>query len=209
MELILKYFPNLTDQQIDQYTQLGALYHEWNDKINVISRKDIDNLYPNHVLHSLCLAKFISFKPETKVLDLGTGGGFPAIPLAIFFPEVTFTAVDGTRKKIKVVQEVADAIGLKNIIPLHARAEEHKEEFEFVVTRAVAAADKLVTWTEKRISLENQRHSLPNGIIALKGGNVKKELEGLSKKSYTETTRLIDLIPEAIFEEKYVLYIQR
>ena len=209
MDLINKYFPDLTPEQIDQYTQLWDLYHEWNQKINVISRKDIDNLYPNHVLHSLCIAKYMSFKPETKVLDLGTGGGFPAIPLAIFFPEVQFTAVDGTRKKITVVQEVADALGLKNIRPIHARAEEHKEKFEFVVTRAVATSDKLVAWTERSIDLDLQRNIMPNGIIALKGGNPKDEIKVLSKKAYTETKSLTAIIPEPCFEEKYILYIQR
>jgi len=209
LELVKKYFPNLSDKQIDQFTQLWDLYQEWNQKINVISRKDIDNLYPNHVLHSLCIAKYMKFLPGTKVLDLGTGGGFPAVPLAIFFPEVKFTAVDGTRKKIKVVQEVSDAIGLKNLFPVHARAEEHKEKFEFVVTRAVATADKLVAWTERSIDFENQRHARPNGIIALKGGRVKTELENLSKKSYTETQPLTEIIPESFFEEKYILYIQR
>lgn len=209
MELILKYFPDLSDQQIDQYTKLWDLYQEWNQKINVISRKDIDNLYPNHVLHSLCIAKFLKFVPTTKVLDLGTGGGFPAIPLAIFFPEVQFTAVDGTRKKITVVQEVADAIGLKNIVPIHTRAEEHKEQFDFVVTRAVATSDKLVSWTERSINLTDHKNILPNGIIALKGGNPKYELKVLSKKAYTETKSLTKIIPEACFEEKYILYIQR
>jgi len=209
VELIHKYFPDLTPDQIAKYEQLYDLYIDWNQKINVISRKDIENLYLNHVLHSLCIAKYITFKPDTKVLDLGTGGGFPAIPLAIFFPDVHFTAVDGTKKKILVVQEVADALGLKNIKPIHARAEEHKEKFEFVVTRAVATADKLVTWTERCIDFDLQRHALPNGIIALKGGSVKEELKGLSKKAYTETKKLTDLIPEERFEEKYILYVQR
>lgn len=209
MELIKKYFPKLTGIQINQYDKLWELYQDWNKKINVISRKDIDNLYINHVLHSLCIAKYIKFLPETKVLDLGTGGGFPAIPLAIMFPEVRFTAVDGTRKKIMVVQEVADALGLSNIKAVHARAEEHKEQFEFVVTRAVATADKLVAWTERSIDFDNQRHAQPNGIIALKGGNVSSETKMLSKKSYTETTPLVSLIPESAYEEKYLLYIQR
>lgn len=209
MELILKYFPDLSDTQIGQYEALWDLYQDWNAKINVISRKDIENLYSNHVLHSLCIAKYINFKPETRVLDLGTGGGFPAIPLAIFFPEVSFTAVDGTRKKIKVVQEVADAIGLENIQPKHQRAEESKEKFEFVVTRAVATADKLVNWTERCIDIDNQRHALPNGIIALKGGSVKTEIKSLPRSAYTESKPLQSLIPEANFEEKYILYIQR
>ena len=209
MDLILKHFPDLTDQQIDQYTQLWDLYQEWNQKINVISRKDIDNLYPHHVLHSLCIAKFITFVPETKVLDLGTGGGFPAIPLAILFPDVHFTAVDGTRKKITVVNEVATALGLKNIRPIHTRAEEHKETFEFVVTRAVATSDKLVAWTERSIDINEHKNILPNGIIALKGGNPKNETKTLSKKAYTETKSLIKIIPEPCFEDKYILYIQR
>lgn len=209
MDLILKYFPQLSDTQIDQYRALWDLYLDWNGKINVISRKDIENLYPNHILHSLCIAKYMEFKPGTKVLDLGTGGGFPAVPLAIFFPEVQFTAVDGTAKKIKVVKAVSEAIGLDNLSAIHARAEEQKDTFEFVVTRAVATADKLVGWTERCIDMDNQRHALPNGIIALKGGNVKTELKNLSKGAYTETKPLIRLINEPFFEEKYILYIQR
>ena len=209
MELIHKYFPDLTEQQLSQYEQLGTLYPEWNDKINVISRKDIDNLYLHHILHSLIIAKYMSFKENTKVLDLGTGGGFPAIPLAIFFPHVRFTAIDGTRKKIKVVQEVAGAIGLENLRPLHVRAEEHKEKYEFVVSRAVAKISKLKEWTHRLIDSNNQRHALPNGIIALKGGRIKDETAELSKKDFFETHPLSKFINEPYYEEKYILYLQR
>ena len=209
MEVIHKYFKNLTDQQVDQFSQLGSLYKDWNDKINVISRKDIDNLYSRHVLHALAIAKFIQFKPETTVLDLGTGGGFPAIPLAIYFPEVQFTAIDGTAKKIRVVNEVIDSLKLKNIKGLQKRAEEHKTQYEFVVTRAVAASDKLIEWCNRLIDFNHQRHALPNGIIALKGGNPKQELKLIHPKVYTEVHQLHQWMPEPEFEEKYLLYIQR
>lgn len=209
MELIHKYFPDLEDQQYAQFEQLGQLYREWNDKINVISRKDIDNLYLHHVLHSLTIAKYINFKDETRVLDLGTGGGFPAIPLAIFFPKVSFTAIDGTRKKITVVNEVKAATGIENLTALHMRAEEHRKKYEFVVTRAVAKIGRLKEWCMHLIDTEKQRHALPNGIIALKGGRVKDETNELSKKDYYETHPIIKYINEPYFEEKYVLYLQR
>ncbi|MEE9438553.1 MAG: 16S rRNA (guanine(527)-N(7))-methyltransferase RsmG [Saprospiraceae bacterium] len=208
MELIHKHFPELSTDQYNKFEKLWNLYHDWNDKINVISRKDIDNLYLHHVLHSLCIAKYIQFKDDTKVIDLGTGGGFPAVPLAIIFPNVQITAVDGVRKKIKVVQEVKDAIGLNNLRALHARGEEHKEQYEFVVTRAVAKVDKLKFWTQRLVNLDNQRHALPNGIIALKGGNVRAETSELSKKDYHEVKPIIELINEPYFEEKFVLYVQ-
>ena len=209
MELIHKYFPNLTDHQYDQFDKIGHLYREWNDKINVISRKDIDNLYLHHILHSLVIAKFIQFKEGTKVLDLGTGGGFPAVPLAIFFPKVNFTAIDGTRKKITVVNEVKEAAGIQNLTAIQKRAEEHKEKFEFVVTRAVAKIGKLKEWSHNLIDAEKQRHALPNGIIALKGGRVKDETNELTKKDYFETHSILKYINEPYFEEKYILYLQR
>ena len=209
MELIHKYFPDLEDTQYAQFEQLGGLYREWNEKINVISRKDIDNLYLHHVLHSLVIAKFINFKPETKILDLGTGGGFPAVPLAIMFPEAKFTAVDGTRKKIRVVNEVKESVGIDNLRALHVRAEEHREKYEFVVTRAVAKISKLKEWTERLIDPELQRHGLPCGIIALKGGRVKDETMELSRRDYFETHPLVKYINEPYFEEKYILYLQR
>lgn len=209
LELIHKYFPNLSDNQYAQFEQIGQLYREWNAKINVISRKDIDNLYLHHILHSLVIAKFISFKDGTEVLDLGTGGGFPAVPLAIFFPAVHFTAVDGTRKKITVVQEVKDAAGIENLTALHVRAEEHKKKYEFVVTRAVAKIGKLKEWTTNLIDPDNQRHALPNGIIALKGGRIRDETNELTKKDYYESYPLVKFINEPYFEEKYILYLQR
>lgn len=209
MELIHKYFPDLEDKQYAQFEQIGALYREWNEKINVISRKDIDNLYLHHILHSLVIAKFIKFKDGSEVLDLGTGGGFPAIPLAIFFPNVNFTAIDGTKKKITVVNEVKEAAGIHNITALQARAEEHKKKYEFVVTRAVAKIGKLKEWSYKLIDPDNQRHALPNGIIALKGGRKKDETNELTKKDYFETHAVQKFMSESYYEEKYVLYLQR
>ena len=209
MELIHKYFPNLDDSQYDKFEKIGGLYREWNAKINVISRKDIDNLYLHHVLHSLTIAKFITFKDETRILDLGTGGGFPAIPLAIFFPNIDITAIDGTRKKITVVNEVSQAIGLKNLRALHVRAEEHREKYEFVVSRAVAKISKLKEWSTNLIDMNKQRHSLPNGIIALKGGRVKDETSELNKQDYFEISPLPTLINEPYYEEKFILYLQR
>ncbi len=209
MEVIKKYFPLLAKKQIAQFEALWNLYHEWNQKINVISRKDIDHLYGHHVLHSLTIARYIQFKPKTKVLDLGTGGGFPTIPLAILFPDVFFTAIDGTRKKIKVVQEISQSLGLSNVEAIQIRAEEHRKTYEFVVTRAVAPISKLKEWTTPLIDPELQRHALPNGIIALKGGKVKNEVGALSRKDYYEITPLYDLIDFPYFEEKYILYLQR
>ena len=209
MELIKKYFPELSPTQYDQYDQLWELYKEWNDKINVISRKDIENLYVNHVLHSMTIAKFIQFKEDTKILDLGTGGGFPTIPLAILFPDAHFTAIDGTRKKITVVQEVIDGIGLTNVVAMQKRAEEHKGKYEFVVSRAVAKIAKLKEWSYHLIDFENQRHTTPNGIIALKGGVLKEEVRELSKKDYFEKMNLQRLINEPAYEGKYLLYLQR
>jgi len=210
LELIHKYFPDLDDKQYSQFEQIGSLYREWNEKINVISRKDIDNLYLHHILHSLVISKFIDFKDDTEVLDLGTGGGFPAVPLAIMFPNVKFTAVDGTRKKITVVNEIKEAVGIDNLIGLHVRAEEHrKKQYEFVVTRAVAKVGKLKEWTLHLLDPENQRHALPNGIIALKGGRVKDETSELTKKDYYETHSILKYINEPYYDEKYILYLQR
>ncbi len=207
MELILKYFPDLTDIQKSQFAQLGDLYKEWNDKINVISRKDIDNIYLHHVLHSLAIAKVMKFKDDTTVLDLGCGGGFPGIPMAILYPNVKFTLIDGTRKKIKVVNEVAQAIGLTNAKGVHVRAEEHKVKYDFVITRAVALVEKLVNWTHKLIH-DTHRNSFPNGIIALKGGNVEEEIAQTTNKVYSEIYPIKDIFDEEYYSEKYVIYIQ-
>jgi 16S rRNA (guanine527-N7)-methyltransferase len=208
MEAINKYFPNLPDQQRQQLEQLDELYRDWNQKINVISRKDIDNLYEHHVLHSLAITKVIQFVPGAKVLDLGTGGGFPGIPLAILFPETEFVLIDGTRKKITVVNEVAQALGLKNVQGVQQRAEERKgASFDFVVTRAVALMEKIVPWSMPLIR-EKQLHALPNGILALKGGDVKEELKALPRGTYAEIYPIKDMFSEPFFVEKSVVYVQ-
>ncbi|MBK7872993.1 MAG: 16S rRNA (guanine(527)-N(7))-methyltransferase RsmG [Saprospiraceae bacterium] len=209
MEIILKYFPNLTENQLNQFAQLDALYRDWNAKINVVSRKDIDQLYEHHVLHSLSIGKVVQFKSGATILDIGTGGGFPGIPLAIMFPETKFTLLDGTRKKITVVQEVANGIGLKNVIALHQRAEEFKQQkFDFAVSRAVAPLEKLVEWSFRLIKQKDQQHILPNGLIALKGGDIDTEIKALPKGSYTEVYPLSDFFEEEYYQEKYAVYIQ-
>ncbi|PHN01079.1 16S rRNA (guanine(527)-N(7))-methyltransferase RsmG [Flavilitoribacter nigricans] len=207
MDKLLQYFPDLSERQIEQFRQLGPLYREWNDKINVISRKDIDNLFEHHVLHSMAIAQVVSFKPKARVLDLGTGGGFPGIPLAILFPETSFTLVDGTRKKITVVQEVAEAVKLENVTARHIRVEELKGQFDFVVTRAVARLEKLVPWSFRLIK-EKQQHALPNGLLALKGGNIKEEIQALGRGSYTEVFPLSEFFDLPYFEEKCIVYVQ-
>ena len=205
---ILKYFPNLTPEQQAQFAQLPALYTEWNEKINVISRKDIENIEIHHILHSLAITKVVTFKDGANILDLGTGGGFPGIPLAILYPSVNFTLVDGTAKKIKVVAEITAALGLKNVISRQIRAEElTTERFDFVVTRAVAVLDSLYRWTQRLIS-KKHIHALPNGILALKGGNIKQEIKDMGKGHYAEITPIYKHFPEAYFEEKAVVYVQ-
>lgn len=205
MEVIKRYFPELNDIQITQFEKLGSLYPEWNNKINVISRKDIENLYIRHILHSLAIAKYIKFQRGTSVMDLGTGGGFPAIPLAIIFPDVSFHAIDGIAKKIRVVQEISNKIGLRNIKASQLRAEENKEKYDFVVTRAVAALDKLIPWSERLIH-KTHKNATPNGMIALKGSNVNEELK--DTKKYVETVTLSKYFDDPFFEEKTLLYVQ-
>lgn len=205
MEIINKYFKNISDNQIDKFNQLGELYADWNSKINVISRKDIENLYERHILHSLAIAKFVQFQPNTSLLDLGTGGGFPAIPLAILFPKCTFHAIDGTRKKIHVVNEVATSLDLTNVKAEQLRAEENKQKYDFVVTRAVATMDKLIEWSERLIS-DKQINAIPNGLIALKGGNIRSEMKGIKK--YTEIEPISDYFEEEFFETKNIVYVQ-
>ena len=179
-DIIFKYFPNLSEVQRQQFTLLDGLYADWNSKINVISRKDIDNLYEHHVLHSLAIAKILNFRPGTRVMDLGCGGGFPGIPLAIMFPETDFHLVDSIGKKVKVAQAVADAIGLANVRSSHARGEEIKEKYDFVVTRAVMTLANLMKCIRKNVDRQ-QRNSLPNGIIALKGGELDGEIAPMRK----------------------------
>lgn len=204
MKLIEKYFPELSDEQQEQLTALNALYHEWNEKINVISRKDIDNLYEHHVLHSMAIGKFIRFQAGTEILDFGTGGGFPGVPLAILFPECRFTLIDGTGKKIRVAQEVCKAIGLKNCEPLHRRGEEEKGKYDFVVSRAVMPLPDLTKIVKKNIS-KTQRNAIANGIICLKGGNLEGELQPF--KRIVETEELSHWFSEEWFKEKYCIYL--
>lgn len=204
IELIKKYFPHLTAKQIEQFTALDALYHDWNSKINVISRKDIDNLYEHHILHSLAIAKYITFREGTNVLDFGTGGGFPGIPLAIFFPEANFKLIDGTGKKVRVAQEVADAIGLENVLPAHLRGEEEKGKFDFIVSRAVMPLPDLMKIVKKNIA-PDQHNTLPNGVIVLKGGNLNDELKPYKK--IVEKMELSQWFDEEWFKEKYLIYV--
>jgi len=208
MDKILSYFPDLTETQQKQFSQLGDLYKDWNQKINVISRKDIDNLYVRPVLHSLAIPPVVRFRTGADILDLGTGGGFPGIPLAILYPEVNFTLIDGTRKKIHVVQEVVDAIGLTNVTARQIRAEELKAKFDFVVTRAVARLDKLILWSQ-RLLKNKEKHAIPNGILALKGGDVESEAKDIPKGNYVEIYPINDFFEEEEFKDKYVIYVQR
>jgi 16S rRNA (guanine527-N7)-methyltransferase len=203
MEAILKHFPYLTDIQKEQFQQLDSLYHEWNEKINVISRKDIDALYTKHVLHSLGIAKIQSFEPGTFVLDVGTGGGFPGIPLAILFPETRFYLIDVIAKKIKVVQAVADALGLKNVKAEQIRAENVKGDFDFIVSRAVTNMPDFVSWVKTKIKKQH-KHELKNGILYLKGGDLTEELKDFPKSTLYD---LADFFEDEFFETKKVVHL--
>lgn len=202
--IIDKYFPNLTDKQQEQYAQLDGLYRHWNAQINVISRKDIDQLYPHHVLHSLGITQMIRFKPETSVLDFGCGGGFPGIPLAIMFPEVSFTLIDSIGKKVKVATAVAEALGLSNVQTVHGRGEQLSRQFDFVVSRAVMQLGELVPMV-KRLVHHEHRNGMPNGLICLKGGELQAEI-----KPYRNIVEVQDLFPtfeEEYFKTKKVVYL--
>ena len=204
MDTIKKYFPNLTEKQIEQYTALYDLYYDWNNKINVISRKDIENLYLHHVLHSLAIAKTITFRPGTTIMDMGCGGGFPGIPLAIMFPDAEFHLVDSIGKKVRVASEIASAIGLKNVTATHSRAQEIKEKYNFVVSRAVMQLPELVKICRKNIGKE-QLNALPNGIICLKGGNIQAEVQ--QYKNIIEIMPLENIFEEEFFKDKKVVYL--
>jgi len=204
MQNILKYFPNLSPEQITRFEKMAPLYHEWNEKINLISRKDIDSLYEKHILYSLAIAKIISFRSGTRILDVGTGGGFPGIPLAILFPDSQFVLIDSTGKKIKVVQAVAEALELKNVTALHTRVEEMKEVFDFVISRAVTAFPAFVDLVKKNVSRKPQ-NSLPNGIIYLKGGDFEEELKDF--KRLVEVTEISGFFTEPFFDTKKVVYL--
>ncbi|WP_041584207.1 16S rRNA (guanine(527)-N(7))-methyltransferase RsmG [Phocaeicola salanitronis] len=203
-DIIQNYFPDLTDTQKEQFAALWDLYTYWNSKINVISRKDIGNLYEHHILHSLGIAKVIHFRPGTEVMDLGTGGGFPGIPLAILFPEVSFHLVDSIGKKVKVATEVANAIELKNVTARHCRAEEEKRMFDFVVSRAVMPLPDLIKIVRKNIKKE-ESNALPNGLICLKGGELQHEIQ--SVRHQVMVTNLKDFFKEEYFETKKVIYV--
>ena len=204
MDLITKYFPHLTEEQRRQFAELDPLYRDWNAKINVISRKDIDALYEHHVLHSLGIAQMIRFKPGTKILDFGTGGGFPGIPLAILFPECEFLLVDSIGKKVKVAGAVAESLGLKNVRVLHGRGEEIKEQFDFVVSRAVMQLQELVGFT-KQLVHGTQRNGMPNGLICLKGGELQAKLRPV--KRIVEVQELYPTFEEEYFKTKKVVYL--
>ena len=203
--VITKYFPEISQRQIEQFSLLGSLYAEWNDRINVISRKDMDNLYEHHVLHSLSVARIISFASSARVLDVGTGGGFPGIPLAILFPETHFHLVDSIGKKLKVVDAVKDALRLKNVTTQHIRAEQLTEKFDFVVSRAVTSLPEFITWVKGKF-IRHNIHSMPNGMFLLKGGDLTGEL--FACRDRAKIFSINDFFDLPFFEEKKVVYIR-
>lgn len=207
MDVILKYFPDLSDKQIHQFERLQPLYEEWNEQINVISRKDIQHLYVRHILHSLSIAKWINWVDGTKILDVGCGGGFPGIPLAIYFPNVNFHLIDSINKKLKVVSAVSDSIGLTNIRTSHIRAENVAGKVDYVVTRAVAKMPKLLSWSRKSVS-SKEKNAIPNGLIALKGGDLSEEIKPVKRNDYVEQIAIADFFEEDFFEEKFIVYVQ-
>jgi 16S rRNA (guanine527-N7)-methyltransferase len=206
MQLIQKYFPDLTPRQLEQFAALDGLYRDWNEKINVISRKDIDYLYEHHVLHSLAIAKFIQFKNATKIMDLGTGGGFPGIPLAIMFPKCRFHLVDSIAKKLKVIDAVSEALELKNVFTFHSRVEQMPYQYDFIVTRAVAQLSDLLAWTKGK-SLYKDQNALPNGLIALKGGDLAAELAAAEAKLIKQLPLSV-FFKEDFFKDKSLVYVK-
>ena len=206
MELIRKYFPDLTALQYEQLEALGPLYTDWNSKINVISRKDIDNLYEHHILHSLAIAKVIKFAPGTRLADVGTGGGLPGIPLAILFPECNFTLIDSIGKKVRVAQDIAVQIGLKNVVCRHERAEEDKDKYEFILSRGVMPLPDLCAVAGRLLDRKTQRNAYPNGVICLKGGDLSSELAKFKKVA--EVTEISRYFQEEFFKDKKTVYVQ-
>jgi 16S rRNA (guanine527-N7)-methyltransferase len=210
LEIILKYFSDFTETQLNQFSQLEGLYKEWNEKINVISRKDIDSLYEKHVLHSLAIAVLCTFDKGSQIVDIGTGGGFPGIPLAILYPEVEFLLVDSIGKKIKVVQEVVAATGLKNVTTLNGRVEEIKgRKFDYAVSRAVAPLGDLWKWINPLIRLGQKSDELPNGLLCLKGGDLRAEINDSGLKKTAQAWNIHTIFPEPAFEDKYVIYVPK
>jgi 16S rRNA (guanine527-N7)-methyltransferase len=207
MDILLKYFPQLTTQQIEHFGALGKIYTEWNEKINVISRKDAENLYERHVLHSLSIAKFIQFRNATKIMDLGTGGGFPGVPLAIMFPDCRFHLVDSIGKKLKVIEGVKEELQLKNVFTFHSRAEQMDFQYDFVVSRAVAPLGELLTWSKKKY-LPKDQNERKNGLICLKGGDIEAEIAASGAKK-VEKIPLSNYYNEDFFKDKYLVYVEQ
>jgi len=206
--IIQFYFPNLDQNQMQQFEILKDLYLYWNSKINVISRKDTENFYTRHVLHSLSIAKFIDFKKNTKIMDVGTGGGFPGIPLAIYFKNSSFTLVDSIGKKIKVVDQIVDELKIKNVKSKTERAENISEKFDFIVSRAVTQLERFCPWVEQNISKSN-KNEIPNGIIYLKGGDLKEEIQKITKKYNYRIEKIINYFEDSFFESKSILYLHK
>ena len=202
--LIEKYFPSLTIEQKIKFDKLYTVYDKWNNQINVISRKDMDHFYERHVLHSLSIAKIIDFKPDTTLIDIGTGGGFPGIPLAILFPQCTFTLVDSIGKKIKVVKEVCEELGINNVIALHSRAEQINEQFDFIISRAVTSMPLFLTWVKNKLKNEH-KNEIENGILYLKGGDLKEEMKTVKK--HVRYYKITDFFDESFFETKKIVYL--
>ncbi len=205
MELILKYFPDLTQKQIQEFASLQKIYSEWNEKINVISRKDIENLYERHILHSLSIAKFIQFNNATKIMDLGTGGGFPGIPLAILFPDARFHLVDSIGKKLKVIEAVKEEIGLQNVFTFHSRSEDMPYQYDYVVSRAVAPLSDLLNWTKGKY-LSKNHHTVHNGLICLKGGDIDAEISVVKNANKIPLPKFFE---EDFFEDKFLVYCEQ
>ena len=205
MEIILKYFPDLTQKQIQEFALLQKLYSEWNEKINVISRKDIENLYERHILHSLSIAKFVQFKIATKIMDLGTGGGFPGVPLAILFPDARFHLIDSIGKKLKVIEAVKEELGLKNVFTFHSRTEDMQFQYDFVVSRAVAPLADLLNWTKGKYTA-NDQHPVRNGLMCLKGGDIDAEMAVAKKAQKVSITKYFQ---EDFFKDKFLVYAEQ